>query len=142
MSKNISDIIERIAKREHVKNEGEVAVLLKLTHGALSNHKKRGTVPLDALLTYCETKNILFDWLLTGEGEPERKKNIVLEPDIHYNRCGADTELSEIVDILQYDLPEAKKIVLKLLKGRKEFKEGIKALQNVDNNPLKEEEGT
>ncbi|MBI5056953.1 MAG: helix-turn-helix transcriptional regulator [Nitrospirae bacterium] len=108
--------------------------------GMLEEGKNEPSDTLSELI--CLKFNINKDWLLTGEGEPERKKDVVSESGIHYNRCSADPELSEIVDILQHDLPEAKKIILKLLKGRKEFKEGINALQTVDNNLLKEEEGT
>jgi transcriptional regulator with XRE-family HTH domain len=69
----------------------------------------------------------------------EQKKDIVSKESAIYNRCSDDPELYEIMDILQRDLPEAKKLVLKLLKGRKEFKEGLRALQTIDNNLLKEE---
>ncbi len=37
------------------------------------------------LSSFCDKKNVSFDWLLTGEGEPERKKDVVSEAGVIYN---------------------------------------------------------
>ncbi len=42
-----------------------------------------------------------------------------------------DVELSEIVNILQNDLPEAKEFVLMVLKGKKQVKEGLIGIQGI-----------
>jgi len=42
--------------------------------------------------------------------------------------------------LIKYDLPELKKYVLKILKARRDFKEGFKSLIEID-KPLKKEEG-
>lgn len=39
-----------------------------------------------------------------------------------------DPEINEIIDMLRYDLPEAKKFVLMVLRGRKEIKQGLEGL--------------
>lgn len=51
---------------------------------------------------------------------------------------GRDPDLDEIIDILKYDLPEAKRAILRLLKYRKGIEESIQTLISVD-KPLKEE---
>ena len=43
-------------------------------------------------------------------------------------RHNGDPDLVEIVDILQNDMPEAKKFVLKVLRGRKDVVEGMEGL--------------
>jgi hypothetical protein len=70
MGKNIIHIVERIKKVKGFRTEGEVAAALKMSLGALSNHKTRRSVPYEALSTFCETEKISLDWLLTGEGSP------------------------------------------------------------------------
>ncbi len=85
MSKNILEIIERVKEAGGYRNEGEVATALKMTHGGLSNHKTRGTIPLEALLTYSETMAVSLDWLLTGEGPLKKGEGgLVREPQASY----------------------------------------------------------
>ena len=86
---------------------------------------------------------ISLDWLLTGEGEMKRGYSPAVVEEIAkygalYNNVKGDPELEEILEILQNDLPEAKKAVLKILKTRKSLKAGIQELLEID-KPLKEE---
>lgn len=78
---------------------------------------------------------VSLDWLLTGE-EPmirvKSKENKTM-PDKEN-----DFELREIIDILEHDLPEMKKYVLKILKGRKEMKEGMIGLKSFEKNLVDE----
>jgi transcriptional regulator with XRE-family HTH domain len=48
-----------------------------------------------------------------------------------------DEELIHIIGILRHELPEAKKAILKILKYRREAKEGIKSLLSLDDLFLK-----
>lgn len=70
--KNILEIVDRVKLVKHFINDGDVALLLKLSKGALSAHKKRGSIPYEALSIFCEQEGLSFDWLLTGEGPKER----------------------------------------------------------------------
>jgi len=62
--------------------------------------------------------------VVSGEKHPE---STAKEPGIVWT-TNYDAELEEILSILQHDLPEAKKFVLQVLKGRKEVKKGMEGL--------------
>ena len=90
-----------------------------------------------------EKLNFSLKWVLTGEGQKKKEASRPAPPlgadhDVTYEEYNLtiDPEIAEIVDILQSDLPEFKSMVLKMLRGRKEFKEGLKRLGGA----LKEEE--
>lgn len=139
MGKNIFEIVERLKKLKGLKTDGEAASALKMSLGALSNHKTRRSIPYDALSTFCDIKGISFDWLLTGEGKPEQGKDnlTVSESQVIYN-VSEDSELEEILKWLK-DNPQDKKLVLKLIKGRKYTKEALEGF-NIQNSL--NEEGT
>jgi len=100
--------------------------------GQLESGKKENPSEI-FLSSLCMELDINSVWLKTGEGNIERKLDSVFEPISEYKIQG-DRELAEIVDILVNDLPEAKSLVLKLLRGRKESKEALEAFTE----PLKE----
>lgn len=74
MTKNITEIVNRIKERHRIKTDSEVASLLGMTRTALYNHKLRGSIPYEALSTYCEREGVSFDWLFTGEGPIAKEK--------------------------------------------------------------------
>lgn len=87
---------------------------------------------------------VSVDWLLTGEGNmkrgyqlPGEEKPATLAEKVDIYNDKEDRDLTEIVDILKNDLPEAKRAVLKILKYRKGIKEGVEELLKID-NPLEE----
>lgn len=127
MTKNIFEIVERIKKLKGYKTDREVAESLKMTLGALSNHKTRRTIPYDALSSFCESEGVSFDWLLTGEGSPQKGHQVCEERTI-YNNVREDPEMEEIIRLLR-EYPQDKKLVLKLLKGKKDIKEALDGLQ-------------
>ena len=126
MIKNIFQIVERIKQSKGFKSDGEVAEALKMTKTALSNHKARRTIPYEALSTFCERENISLDWLLTGE-KPTEHIGLVKDSPPIYNIKDDDT-LSEILKMLS-DHPEDKKLVLKLLRGKKDIKEALEGFE-------------
>lgn len=75
-------------------------------------------------------------WLLADEGSMKRgevaRPEMAKEPQPAYSAplitANYDAELTEIVDILQRDLPETKKFILKVLRGKKDVKEGLEGL--------------
>jgi transcriptional regulator with XRE-family HTH domain len=78
---------------------------------------------------------VSLDWLMTGE-EPMVKTKCP-EKKMTQEEEG-DEELKEIINILKHDLPELKKHVLKILRGRKEIKEGIAGIHNFDKSVFDE----
>lgn len=82
-----------------------------------------------AKLLYYET-GVNPDWLLTRE-EPMMKEErplTVSEELALYNKVKGDLELSEIIELLK-EQPQDKKLVLKLLKGKKDIKEALDGFQ-------------
>ncbi len=76
---------------------------------------------------------ININWLLTGEGPmektPQSKDNIVSEDRaIYNNKVIEDPELEEIIKLLKEN-PKDKKLVLKLLKGKKDIKEALEGFE-------------
>ncbi len=70
---------------KNVYKDKQVATILNIKPNALSNHKLRGTIPHDALITFCDHENISLDWLYNGEEEmtkgPKNEANLYLNED-------------------------------------------------------------
>lgn len=67
---NFSEIIERIKQICFCQTEGDVAKAIGISKSALSNHKSRGSLPFEALLTFCVKNGVSTDWLFMGFGSP------------------------------------------------------------------------
>jgi transcriptional regulator with XRE-family HTH domain len=123
-----------------------------ISEGTLRRYLSGETFPpLDTLEVIANAAGVRLSWLASGEG-PMRleEKDLSITPDMlegmivseghgfirAYGKI-KDKDLVEIVDILEHDLPEAKKFILKVLRGRKETKEGLEGL----GLKLKEENG-
>ncbi len=63
------DLIERMRWAGKLKNDSAVARVLGVTPQALSNYKKRGTVPTDLVLKFAKIFGLSVDWLINGTGE-------------------------------------------------------------------------
>jgi len=114
--------------RERLKfNQSELAQYLGLESAvAISKYESDQREPdKDKLIKISKLGNTSLDWLLTGEGEMgwgEKEGLLLAETaDIYKVR---DTELSEIIRLLK-EHPQDKKLVLKLLKGKKDIKEAL-----------------
>ena len=73
---NFSEIINRIKNNFGCSSESDVAKLIGISKHALSNHKSRGSIPYEALFTFCLKENISFDWLFTGKQSTEKGVSI------------------------------------------------------------------
>lgn len=87
---------------------------------------------LGKVIALAKAADVNVLWLATGEGEMRREETQPefvreVQPGYHSPRA-TDPDIKEIMDILQHDLPEAKRFVLKILRGRKETKEGLEGL--------------
>jgi len=101
--------------------------------GTFSRVWNEGTVPgPEHLRRIAEKTGCSIDWLLRGEEENKIWCNpepapIVSERHTVYT-TSKDPVLSEIISILENDLPEDKPFILKVLRGKKELKEGMSGL--------------
>lgn len=61
------EILQRIAEYENVKTDEELgAVLNGKPKSTVSNWRRRNTIPIEEIATYCFDKELSFDWVLTG----------------------------------------------------------------------------
>ncbi|MEW6068929.1 MAG: helix-turn-helix domain-containing protein [Nitrospirota bacterium] len=149
--RTIDEILDKIKQLKGIKKDTDLAKMLNVKPNTLATWRIRKTIPHDVLFRFCEEHQYDMSWLISGElttkyiekdgkkilvfsGEPASYKkeeipSVVAESSADYIE---DPELAEIIDILKYDLPEAKKAVLKILKYRKGLKEGIKDLMEID----------
>lgn len=118
MGDSYKEIFSRLKEVLSAKTDADVARGLGVSTAALSSFKKHGKFPYERLVKFCLSKGISIDWLLTGKGD------MVGGEEEGYEN---DSELREIVHILKHESPEAKRSILKILRARKEFKEGVEA---------------
>jgi plasmid maintenance system antidote protein VapI len=69
MGVQYKDLIERMRWAGKLKNDSAVARVLDVTPQALSNYKKRGTVPTDLVLKFAKIFGLSVDWLINGTGD-------------------------------------------------------------------------
>ena len=69
--RSTKQIIELIKQHCGVEKDKDVAKILKMNPPALSNHKRRGTIPFDDLATFCRDEGLPLDWLLTASDAAE-----------------------------------------------------------------------
>ncbi len=131
---DIVTIIDRIKTLKSLESDTAIADLLGIKRSAFAERKRRSSIPYEELVSFCEREGLNIDWLLTGEGEARKV------PVVKYSRVGIvtedcaqyhtekDPEIHEIVELLEHDLPEMKKYLLKFLRGTKDRKEGAQGL--------------
>ena len=62
------EILTRIYKITGTKTQVELAEFLGVRQSAISDAKRRGSIPAKWLLTIWDKKKVSPDWVLTGEG--------------------------------------------------------------------------
>ena len=117
MGNNYEEIFSRLKTVLAARTDADVARGLGISTAALSSFKRHGKFPYERLVKFCLSKGISIDWLLTGKGHM-----VAVEESFN-----DDPELREIVHILRHESPEAKRCILKILRARRELKEGVDA---------------
>jgi hypothetical protein len=69
---SITEILDTIKKLEDLSKDTEIAAIFKVRQSMLTMWRKRGTIPYENLLRYCEERNIDPLWLMTGKGPKYR----------------------------------------------------------------------
>lgn len=116
--KNLGQRIKHIRELKGLTQQ-EFASSLGITQGFLSEIERGIKPPSETLLLLIAYRYAInYDWLRTGEGEIF----LILE------KFPPDNEIFEIIQLLQED-PKAKKLVLKLLKGKKEMQEALQGFK-------------
>lgn len=58
------ECVHKIRYIERANGDTEIAKVLGMPLSTFSDHKKRGKVPVEFVLKYCEERNVSIDWLL------------------------------------------------------------------------------
>ena len=135
MENLLGNRIKEARKRADITQEA-LSKRLKIAYQTLNKYERGHRIPdAELLRQIAKELNCNPGWLLTGEDLMEHI-GLVKEPLPIYN-IGENSDLSEILKILQ-EHPEDKRLVLKLLKGKKDIKE---ALEGFEIKKLLKEEG-
>lgn len=65
---SIAEIIDQIKKLKKVSTDSEVAGLLEMKPQTLATSKMRGSIPYEALISFCDKEKCSLDLLLKGSG--------------------------------------------------------------------------
>lgn len=104
-------------------SERKFSERLDMAHTTVREYLKGRMPPADFVVRVCERfPGISPWWLLTGQ---EEAKPSVSEPEVVYTLFGSDTEMQEIVTLLQKRVPELKGNVLKMLKAKASLKDAL-----------------
>ena len=122
--------VDRMKSAAGLRSDTDLAKALDITPQAISNFKNKGEIPSDLVIQFAVKYKVSVDWLRSGEGEIKRGERAetlysVAEPGVVYGT--GDVELREICDWLKYN-PGDKKLISKLIKGRKFTKEALEGL--------------
>ena len=127
MGVEFSDVIERMKRAASLKNDSKVARVLGVTPQAISNYKKRGTIPADLVMKFGEIYGLSVDWLISGEGEPFRPghenkvalANLAAEGNIPYGSFSKHDigKLAELASLTPDELIYVGKLVKILREG-------------------------
>lgn len=109
-----NEVYDRMYDAVRFKNASALARSLDITPQALSNYKKRGSMPTGVVVKFAALHNLSIDWLLTGKGEGPEHGQIPL-----YTK----------IDLGELSLDEAVYIdkLLKLLRGEKFFSKNVRS---------------
>jgi len=123
MNKKLGGRITQARKRAGLTQE-KLAKMLDIAYPTLNKYEKGHRIPDAELLSrMAKLLHCNPGWLLTGEGPAERD-GVDMKPSSIYNVKENDSDLAEILQMLQ-EHPEDKKLVLKLLKGKKDIQEAL-----------------
>jgi hypothetical protein len=114
-------ILSRLKLILSARKDAEVARALGISTSALSSFKKKEKFPCQRLVKFCQGRGLSCDWLLFGTGKATAGSiEDIRERDL-------DSELFEILGLLKNENPEAKHLLLEVLKNRKKIKDDLDA---------------
>lgn len=124
-------------------DQKDLAAFVGSSSQSVSGVKKRGKFPVEWARRIGKHFGAFTDYIMDGEG-PARKTGYTVPADQireggyrlsvreeappDYAEPDLDSAIEEIVQMLQFEVPEAKPYVLKLLHGKKEMKEALQGL--------------
>ena len=117
-----TDVMERMKEAGRLKNDSAVACSLDITPQALSNYKKRDSIPAALVVRFAGLHGISIDWLVTGVGAEAVPAPTPQAPDLNSfspveliytgkllnilrsDRCGAQHVTRSVIDMFEAEL--------------------------------------
>ncbi len=125
--KEFIEIIERIKAEIGSKNDYDVAEALDMKQNAFSLRKKRGSIPYEEIISFCDKINLSYDWVLCGIGpkyhlEPEAS----LLKESHQEYMVIDKYIKRILELIKDMDEDQKRGILYYIEREKQLSELIK----------------
>ncbi len=125
--KEFIKIIERIKAEIESKNDYDVAEALDMKQNAFSLRKKRGSIPYEEIISFCDKINLSYDWILRGirpkyHLEPE----VSLLKESHQEYMVIDKYIKSILELLRDMDEDQKRSILYYIEKEKLLSELIK----------------
>jgi hypothetical protein len=128
--RSIDEILNKIKEIKGIKTDTDLAKLFGLKPNAVTNWRKRGTIPYEHLVSLCEKERLSLMWLLTGQVptkyidvEGTRVLTTAEEPGIYKQGQGEGQKLDadlmgDILAMIEDILEEQELTLEKRKKGR------------------------
>jgi hypothetical protein len=97
---NFSEIVERIRIFLEINDDNEIAEAIKMSPQNLSGRKRSGLVPFKQLSEFATSRNVNYNWLLTGKGQPQLLPDANSEPTPLYSVSNKALKVAELFDHL------------------------------------------
>ncbi len=98
-SLDVKKILDRVKDAAGVKTDLELCKVLNIKQSALSMSRQRGTINLQSIINFCDSRKISLDWIIKGE-DPQAEHLDDLTGKILEMLKGMDEEQRR--DILRY----------------------------------------
>lgn len=69
MKNSYDEILKRMLRAGEIKNSAHLARALNVTPQALSNYKKKGSMPFSLIVKFSKLFNVSIDWLIFNKGD-------------------------------------------------------------------------
>lgn len=79
--KNLNDILNRLKEKLTLKTDTELAELLNLSGGVISNWKARDKIPYNEIFSICENENLDINYIFYN-----KKEEKIVKEDIYKNK--------------------------------------------------------
>jgi transcriptional regulator with XRE-family HTH domain len=68
---SVSDVLERIKVLKNIKKDADLAKMLGVEPNTVTTWRKRGSLPYEKIIAFCEREKVSLDALFMGEGRIE-----------------------------------------------------------------------
>lgn len=124
-------IIDKIKEFKSIKTDTAVADLLEMGQSAFAERKRKGSIPYEELVVFCNKEGISLDWLLTGRGPMKHDGNHADSADrkTEEREIPADGQILRIIELLAAGPEADKQLIMELLEARAKARDAWEKLK-------------